>query len=88
MNIIFEDTTPQVPMSHVNKVFPTTLLRSGLESGRGLGKNLDGLSDPLPIPIKNFRFGVGYTPIEEELFEAEARKKRCRDILKLIRESY
>uniref|UniRef100_M1DL98 Gag/pol polyprotein n=1 Tax=Solanum tuberosum TaxID=4113 RepID=M1DL98_SOLTU len=82
MNAAFEDTALQVPMPQVYKMLATTMLRSGFEPGRGLGKNLDGISEPLPIPLQNFHFGVGYTPTEEELFEAETRKKHDFDIPK------
>ena len=64
------------------------MLKSGFEPGRGLGKNLDGISEPLPIPLQNFRFGVGYTPTKEELFKVEARKKHGLDIPKPILELY
>ena len=88
MSAAFEDITPQTPMPSVYKMLATTMLRSGFELARGLGKNLDGISEPLPIPLQNFRFGVGYTPTKEELFEVEARKKHGLDIPKPILELY
>ena len=62
MNTAFEDTIPQVPMSPVYKMLAITMLRSDFELGRGLGKNLDGIFEPLPIPLQNFCFGVDYYP--------------------------
>ena len=62
MNAAFEDITPQTPMSSVYKILATTMLRSGFELGRGLGKNLDGIFETLPIPLQNFCFGVDYYP--------------------------
>ena len=53
-----------------------------------MGKNLDGISEPLPIPLQKFSFGVGYTTTKEELFEVEARKKHGLDIPKPILELY
>ena len=64
------------------------MLRSGFELGRGLGKKLNGIYEPLHIPLQNFRFGVGYTQTKEELFEVEARKKHGLDIPKPIPELY
>ena len=88
MSAAFEDITPQTPMPSVYKMLATTMLRSGFEPGRGLGKNFDGISEPLPILLKNFRFGVGYTPTKEELFKAEARKKHGLDTPKPTRVLY
>ena len=88
MSAAFEDTTPQTPMPSVYKMLARTMLRSGFEPGRGLGKNFDGISEPIPIPLKNFSFGVGYTPTKEELFKAEAWKKHGLDIPKPIPELY
>ena len=62
MNVTFEDTTPQVPMSLVYEMFATTMLRSGFETDCGLGKNLDGIYASLPIPLQNFHFFISYTP--------------------------
>lgn len=58
MNDAFEDTTPQVSMTLVYKMLATTMLRNGFEPGLCLVKNLDGIYEPLSIPLQNFHFAV------------------------------
>ena len=84
MKIAFEDKTPQVRTPPMYKMLATTILRSSFEPRHGLGKNFDGISKPLSIPLQNYHFGVSYTPIEEELFKAEERKMHDHDIPKPI----
>lgn len=88
MNVVYEDRTPQAPMPSVYKMLATTMLRSKFEPGRGLGKNFDGIPEPLPIPSKNFHFGISYIPTKEELNEVGTRKKHDHDISKPIPDLY
>lgn len=57
MNDAFENTTPQVSMPLVYKKLVNIMLRSGFEPGIGLWKNMDGIYEPLPIPLQHFCFG-------------------------------
>ena len=75
-------------MPPLYKIFATTIPRSGYEPGRGLENDLDGIFEPLSIPLQNFLYGVGYALIEEELFEAEMMKEHECDIRKPIPELY
>lgn len=55
MNVVEKDTTPQVPMPSIYKIIAIVMLRSGFKPGRGLGKNLKEISEPIAIPEKTFR---------------------------------
>ncbi|XP_059295481.1 uncharacterized protein LOC132048812 [Lycium ferocissimum] len=60
-----------IPMLLAYKIVATTMIRSGFEPGKGLGKNLQGIREPVSIKHGKYRFGVGYKLCEAEEEEAE-----------------
>lgn len=73
MNATKKDPTPYKPMPSIYKMLPTVMLRSSLEPGCGLRKNLDGIIKPIMILEKLSKCGLGYVP--NEAYERKMKKK-------------
>ncbi|OMP08421.1 hypothetical protein COLO4_06490 [Corchorus olitorius] len=54
------------------------LKKSGWKEGRGLGKDLQGITRAVNILIHDSIFGLGFKPIVEDWAEAEEKKKQRR----------
>ena len=50
----------------------TVMLQDGFELGFGLGKHFQGIVEPVQIPAKGAKFGLGYVPTDDE---AETKNK-------------
>ncbi|MCE2055985.1 hypothetical protein HAX54_043889 [Datura stramonium] len=57
------------------------MLKNGFEPGRGLGVNLNGITEPIQLPGQKYTFGLGYEPNPEEVSLASLKRKS--DILLL-----
>uniref|UniRef100_M1DET8 Gag/pol polyprotein n=1 Tax=Solanum tuberosum TaxID=4113 RepID=M1DET8_SOLTU len=52
----------------------TVMLRIGFEHGFGLGKYLQGITEPIQIFTTGSKFGLGYIPIVDDEMEASSNK--------------
>ena len=66
-------------MPSVYKMIATVMLRSGFEPGFELGKNFQGITKPVQIPNRGLKYGLGYTPMEDD--EAELINKNVDRVL-------
>ena len=67
VNATNEDLATQPPMLVVSKMISTVMLHNGFELGFGLGRNSQGIIEPIPVPIKRDRYGLGYIPTEDDM---------------------
>ena len=67
VNATGEDLAPQPPMPSVYKVIATVMLQNGFELGFGLGRNSQGIIEPIQVPVKGVRYGLGYVPTNDEM---------------------
>ena len=51
VNAIGKDLSPQPLMPFVYKMIATVILQSGFEPGLGLGRNSQGIVDPIQVPV-------------------------------------
>uniref|UniRef100_M1C2V0 G-patch domain-containing protein n=1 Tax=Solanum tuberosum TaxID=4113 RepID=M1C2V0_SOLTU len=73
VNATGDDLASQPPMPSVYKMIATIMLQSGFEPGFGLGKNFQGIVEPIQIPTKGAKFGLGYVPTDAD--EVEIKNK-------------
>jgi len=73
VNATGDDLAPQPPMPAVYKMIATVMLQNGFEPGFGLGKHFQGIVEPIQIPAKGAKFGLGYVPTDAD--EAEMKNK-------------
>ena len=52
VNATDEDLSPQAPMPAVYRMIATVMLQSGLEPGFELGRNSQGIIEPVPVLAK------------------------------------
>ncbi|KAH0632239.1 hypothetical protein KY284_035025 [Solanum tuberosum] len=53
-------------MPAVYKMVATVMLQNGFEPGFGLGKHCQGIVNPIQIPAKGAKFGLGYVPTDDD----------------------
>ncbi|XP_049350430.1 uncharacterized protein LOC125815075 [Solanum verrucosum] len=73
VNATDDDLAPQPPMPTVYKMIAAVMLQNGFEPGFGLGKHFQGIVEPIEIPAKGAKFGLGYVPTEAD--ETEMKNK-------------
>ena len=42
------------------------MLHNGFETGFGLGRNSQGIVEPIQVPVKGARYGLGYFPTDDD----------------------
>ena len=60
VNAAKRDSTPTISMPSVYKMIATVMLRNEFKPGRGLGKNLQGIIEPIVILERGSKYGLGY----------------------------
>uniref|UniRef100_M1DD38 Gag/pol polyprotein n=1 Tax=Solanum tuberosum TaxID=4113 RepID=M1DD38_SOLTU len=73
VNATGDDLAPQPPMPTVYKMIATVMLQNDFEPGFGLGKYFQGIVEPIQIPSKGEKFGLGYVPTNTD--KAEMKNK-------------
>ncbi|KAE8654967.1 hypothetical protein F3Y22_tig00117034pilonHSYRG00338 [Hibiscus syriacus] len=68
---------PYPRLSDCTKMTVQQTLGIGAKAGRGLGKNLQGISVPISIRMKKDRFGLGFKPNLQQ--RNKEMKRRCED---------
>ncbi|XP_069149116.1 uncharacterized protein [Solanum lycopersicum] len=74
VNATDEGLAPQTPMPAVYKMIATVMLQSGFEPGFGLGRNAQGIIEPIPVLAIGSKYGLGYIPTDDDL-----KMKRSKD---------
>ncbi|XP_069148216.1 uncharacterized protein [Solanum lycopersicum] len=59
INASDEDLAPQTPMPAVYRMIATVMLQKGFEPGFGLGRNFQGIIEPVPVLAKGLKYGLG-----------------------------
>ena len=67
VNATDEGLAPQTPMPAVYKMIATVMLQSGFEPGFGLGRNAQGIIEPIPVLATGSKYGLGYIPTNDDL---------------------
>ncbi|KAE8685499.1 BTB/POZ domain-containing protein SETH6 [Hibiscus syriacus] len=68
---------PYPRLSDCTKMTVQQTLGIGAKAGKGLGKNLQGISVPISIKMKKDRFGLGFKPNFQQ--KNKEMKRRCED---------
>ena len=79
MNATDEYLAPQTPMLVVYKMIATVMLHNGFEPGFGLGRDSQGIIEPVPVLVKGSRYGLGYIPTDDDV---KMKNKRDKELAK------
>ena len=72
-------------MPAVYKMIATVMLQSGFEPGFGLGRNAQGIIEPVPVLATGSRYGLGYIPTDDDM---KLKRKRDQGLTKPIPHLY
>nr|XP_025884692.1 uncharacterized protein LOC104646013 [Solanum lycopersicum] len=67
VNATDEGLASQTPMPSVYRMIATVMLQSGFEPGFGLGRNAQGIIEPIPVLATGSKYGLGYIPTNDDL---------------------
>ena len=65
VNATVDDLSLQPPVPTLYKMIATVLLQNGFVTGFGLGRNFQGTIEPILVPVKGARYGLGYTLVDD-----------------------
>ena len=85
VNATDEGLAPQNPMPAVYKMIATVMLQSRFEPGFELGRNAQGIIEPVPVLATGSRYGLGYIPTDDDL---KMKRKRDQGLAKPIPHLY
>ena len=85
LNATDEDLSPQTPMPAVYRMIATVMLQNGFEPGFGLGRNAQGIIEPVPVLAKESKYGLGYIPTNDDV---KMKKKKDQELAKPIPHLY
>ena len=74
VNATIDDLSLQPPVPTLYKMIATVLLQNGFVIGFGLGRNFQGTIEPILVPVKGARYGLGYTLVDDYM-----KMKKSRD---------
>ncbi|XP_015167184.1 uncharacterized protein [Solanum tuberosum] len=77
VNVTGDDLAPQHLMPVVYKMIATIILQNGFKPGFGLGKHFQGIVEPIQVPARGVKFGLGYVPTDAD--KAEMKNKSHAD---------
>ena len=75
----------ETPMSAMYKMIARMMLQNGFEPSFGLGRNSQGIVEPILVPIKEARYGLGYIPTDDDM---NTKKKNDQALTKPIPHLY
>ena len=61
------ELSPQIPMPSMYKMIATVMLQNGFEPSFRLGRNSQGIIEPIMVLVKGARYGLGYIPMDDNL---------------------
>ncbi|XP_015060443.1 uncharacterized protein LOC107006392 [Solanum pennellii] len=85
VNATGEDLAPQTPMPAVYKMIAYVMLQNGFEPGFGLGRDSQGIIEPVPIVVKGSRYSLGYILTDDDM---KVKKKTDQALTKPIPHLY
>ena len=85
VNATDEDLAPQTPTLAVYRMIATVMLQNGFEPGFGLGRDSQGIIEPVPLFAKGSKYGLGYIPTDDD---AKIKKKKDQELAKPIPHLY
>ena len=85
VNATDEDLALQTPMLAVYRMIATVMLQSGFEPGFGLGRNSQGMIEPVPVLATGSKYGLGYIPTDDDL---KIKGKKDKELTKPIPSLY
>ena len=85
VNATDESLASQTPMSSVYRMIATVMLQSGFEPSFGLGRNAQGIIEPIPVLATGSKYGLGYIPTDDD---AKMKRKKDQELTKLIPHLY
>ena len=85
VNATDEDLAPQTPMPTVYRMITTVMLQNGFKPGFGLGRNAQGIFEPIPVLAKESKYGLGYIPTDDDV---KMKKKKDQELAKSIPHMY
>ncbi|XP_070004081.1 uncharacterized protein [Nicotiana sylvestris] len=65
---------PQPFLSNVSIMVAKEMIRQGFKPGKGLGKSLQGITEPITLPSTKKLFGIGFQPAPKDEDWAKKRK--------------
>ncbi|XP_071921845.1 uncharacterized protein [Coffea arabica] len=66
---------PEASIMMAREMMAREMIRGGYEIGRGLGRELQGILEPIEIPTQKDTFGLGFHPTAKDRREIQARKQ-------------
>ncbi|XP_070017580.1 uncharacterized protein [Nicotiana sylvestris] len=67
---------PQHFLSHASIMVAKEMIRQGFKPGKGLGKSLQGITEPITLPSTKKLFGIGFQPTLKDEDWAKKRKNK------------
>ena len=85
VNATGADLSPQTPMPTMYKMIATVMVQNGFEPDFILGRNSQGIIDPIPILIKEAIYGLGHIRTDDDM---KTKKKKDQELAKPIPHLY
>ncbi|XP_069152060.1 uncharacterized protein [Solanum lycopersicum] len=85
VNATDEDLAPQTPTLAVYRMIATVMLQNGFKPGFGLGRDSQGIIEPVPVFAKGSKYGLGYIPRDDN---GKMKKKKDQELAKPIPHLY
>ena len=80
-----KDLAPQAPMPVVYRMIATIMHQNRFEPSFGLGRNSQGIIEPVPVLAKGSKYGLGYIPRDDDV---KMKKKKYQELSKPIPHLY
>ena len=80
-----EDLSPQTPIPTVYNMIIIVMLQNGFQPGFVLGRNSQGIFEPIVVLVKGARNGLGYIPTDDDM---KMKKKNDQSLAKPIPHLY
>ena len=85
VNATDEGLAPQTPMLVVYRIIATVMLQNGSEPGFGLGRNSQGMIEPVLVLATRSKYGLGYIPTDDDV---KIKRKKDQQLAKPIPHLY
>ena len=72
-------------MPAMYRMITTIMLQNGFEPGFGLGRDSQGIIEPVSVLAKGYKYGLGYTSTDDDM---KMKKKKDQELAKPILHLY
>ncbi|TMX02855.1 hypothetical protein EJD97_019501 [Solanum chilense] len=76
-----DDLAPKTPIPAVYRMIATMMLQNSFEAGFRFGRNSQGISETILVPVKGARYSLGYVPTDDDI---KMKKKNDQELAKTI----